>query len=382
MLKPKTYKIAESNIANLGTAVEKKVKEEAAKGEKQWVGIGKSVGLQIWRIEKFKVVPVNEKEYGKFHSDDSYIVLKTYKKDPKSDKLSYDVHFWLGMTTSTDEAGTAAYKTVELDDVLGGRPVQHREVEGYESAQFLSYFSSKGGIRILEGGVSSGFQHVGEKNYKPRLLWLKGRKNVRIVEVPLTGKSLNSGDVFVLDAGLKVYQWNGIKSSPMERTRAAQLLQSLEEERKKIQSVVYTEGDKDAKPFWDLLGGEVKPASENVAGDDEWEKKTEKSLYRLSDASGKMTFTLVASEGGKAAADKKVEAKVKKSQLKSDDVYVLDVSTEVFAWIGSKASVKEKTMALQYCQDYLNFSKKPAWTPITRMFEGHENHLFEQSFSS
>jgi gelsolin len=50
------------------------------------------------------------------YDGDSYIILNTYKKDPDSDVLSYDLHFWLGEETTQDEAGTAAYKTVELDD--------------------------------------------------------------------------------------------------------------------------------------------------------------------------------------------------------------------------------------------------------------------------
>lgn len=44
------------------------------------------------------------------------IVLQTYKKDVKTEAMSYDLHFWLGSKTSQDEAATAAYKTVELDD--------------------------------------------------------------------------------------------------------------------------------------------------------------------------------------------------------------------------------------------------------------------------
>jgi len=112
--------------------LEKKVKLASAESEKAWAGVGKAPGLVIWRIEKFKVAPVDKKTYGQFYSGDSYILLNTYKK-PDTDKLLHDIHFWLGKSTTQDEAGTAAYKTVELDTLLGGVPVQHREIEEHES---------------------------------------------------------------------------------------------------------------------------------------------------------------------------------------------------------------------------------------------------------
>jgi len=264
---------------------------------------------------------------------------------------------------------------------LSGKAAQHRECEHYESDMFLSYWKSKGGMRILEGGYGSGFHHVTATEYKPRLMWLKGRRNVRCVEVPLSGKSLNSGDVFVLDAGLTVYQWNGAKSSALERARAAQLLEALETEREKVTKLVFEEGDKDAKAFWDLLGGEVKPAADSPPDPEEKKAGVEKFLYRLSEdkTTKKLSFTLIAAEGGKQ--DQKVEKKVVKTLLKSEDVYILDIATEVFAWIGAKSTTREKKLALQYCQDYISHAKRPAWTAITRIVETQENKHFLDSFS-
>ena len=58
--------------------------------------VGKEVGLEIWRIEKLLPIPVPKETYGKFFTGDSYIVLNTYKKNPKSSTLTYDIHYWLG----------------------------------------------------------------------------------------------------------------------------------------------------------------------------------------------------------------------------------------------------------------------------------------------
>jgi len=80
MLKPKLYKIEDSNIANLGSDLDHKVKQAAANQEPAWNNAGKEPGLLIWRIEKFKVVSWPKDKLGSFFSGDSYIILNTYKK--------------------------------------------------------------------------------------------------------------------------------------------------------------------------------------------------------------------------------------------------------------------------------------------------------------
>jgi hypothetical protein len=49
--------------------------------------------------------------------------------------LDFNVHFWLGSESSAADATVAALKTYQLSQHLGDLPVQHREVEGYESVR-------------------------------------------------------------------------------------------------------------------------------------------------------------------------------------------------------------------------------------------------------
>jgi len=374
MLKQKEYNLADSNIANLGSEIEHKVKAAAAATEDAWKGAGKKIGLEIWRIEKFHVKVWPKDQYGQFYSGDSYILLHTYKKKPDSDALAWDVHFWLGKFTSQDEAGTAAYKTVELDDVLGGHVCQHREVQGYESDMFMGYF--KNHITLLDGGVDSGFHHVEPTKYQPRLLHLKGKKKVRVTQVELKITSMNSGDVFLLDVGLTVFQFNGRQAGPQEKMKGAQTSRAISDERKgQAKVIVIEEGEKsdsDDAIFWKLLGGEGKLKTAEEGGlDDEAEKEVAKvkKLMRLSDRSQKMLFEEVASGNN-----------IKRSHLDSNDVFIFDDGAEVFAWIGKHATPEEKRKSLAFAQDYLTKFNRPMWTPICRILEGGENETFENAF--
>jgi len=342
------------------------VKEASSQHEQAWQETGKEPGLLIWRIESFKVVK-SKTPPGTFYENDSYIILHTYKKE---NALGFDLHFWLGRTTSQDEAGTAAYKTVELDTFLHGAPVQHREVQDFESELFLSYFKEKGGIRILEGGVQSGFHHVEPHLYVSRLMWLKGKKNIRVREVEKKVSSLNDGDVFILDAGLKLFQWNGKHAGIFEKNRAAQLIQTMDHERDGRPQVIVMDQGQEEQEFWDDLGGKGDVADgSNLPDDDDWETTTHKALVKFSDTTGKVVFTKV-SEGGD----------VKISQLNSDDGFVFDSGRHIFVWIGKAASVNEKKYGMTYAQKYLQEHERPLTLPISLIQEGKETPAFKKAF--
>ena len=367
MLNKKQIDLSETNLANFGTDLEKKIKQAAAEHEQAWIGCGQKPGLDIWRIEQFKVIAWPKDQYGNFFSGDSYIILHTYKKKD-SDALGYQIHFWLGQYTTQDESGTAAYKTVELDDHLKGIAPQYREVQGYESDLFLSYFDNS--IHILEGGIESGFKHVEPEKYVPKLLHIKGKKNFRITEVPMTSDSLNSGDVFILDNGFQIYQWNGSKAGHTEKFKGSQISRLLSDERKAIPTVeVFDEGDKDDGVFWKILGGKGPIKSAEQGGSDIDVKNNGIILFEMLEESGNLLFKEVARDDT-----------VKKSSLDTNAVFILDNIFEVFVWIGLKSTINERRNALVYAQTYLKNYNRPAHLSICKMLEGGESELFKSAF--
>jgi len=336
-----------------------------------FVGVGKKPGIDIWRIEEFKVVAQPKESYGKFYSGDSYIVLHT-KQRPGASTLEWDIHFWLGKDSSQDEMGTAAYKTVELDESLGGGPVQYREVQEHESKQFLSCF--KGGVQYLDGGVKSGFKHVEKDKYEPRLLHLKGSRNVRVTQVPIKRESLNDGDVFVLDLGLTIYQWNGSKASKQEKAKGVDVcLKIKDDERKGRAKYSMLDGtDKAAEDeFWKALGGKGPVKSAEEGGQDEaHEKNVNYVLFKVSDASGKLEVNEV---GRNPLA---------KTMLDTNDCFILDADAEIFVWVGKGATKEERKQSMIHAAEYLKQSGKPNWIPISRVAEGGETPLFKSKFKA
>jgi gelsolin len=324
------------------------------------VGCGKCQGIDIWRVEKFQVKPWPKAEFGTFYRGDCYLVLHTYKPDPEAPKLAWDVYFWLGAKSTQDEQGTAAYKAVELDDLFGDIPVQHREVDGFESERFLSLWHGK--LTVQEGGIESGFHHVKPDKYEPRLLQFKGKANkIRVEQVPMSAASLNAGDTFLLDAGLHLYEWHGSGSAVAERNKCRDVHIGLvggRNGRPRVHTI--DQGDPVEGPvadFWKLVGApggaEVAPASPDNAV-----APFERVLMHVTDATG----ALVCTEEGRGAT-------ATRDKLKTNDAYILDVGHTVFVWVGDGASKTERHKAMNFATGYLTEARRPLQTPVVRLLE-------------
>ncbi|XP_016992685.2 gelsolin isoform X1 [Drosophila takahashii] len=338
---------------------------------------GRTPGLEIWRIENFEPVVYPKNNYGKFYTGDSFIVLNTIESQ-KDKKLSWDVHFWLGSETSTDEAGAAAILTVQLDDLLNGGPVQHREVQDHESQLFLGYF--KNGIRYEQGGVGTGFKHVqtnaqGEK----RLFQVKGKRNVRVRQVNLSVSSMNKGDCFILDAGSDIYVFVGSQAKRVEKLKAISAANQIRDQdhngRARVQIIDDFSTDSDKQQFFDVLGSGSadQVPEESTADEDGAFERTDAaavSLYKVSDGSGKLQVDAIS------------QKPLTQAMLDTRECFILDTGSGIFVWVGKGATQKEKTDAMSKAQEFLRSKKYPAWTQIHRIVEGAESAPFKQYFAT
>ncbi|KAM9337040.1 villin-1 [Symphorus nematophorus] len=338
--------------------------------------VNRKPGLQIWTINNMQMVPVPAQGFGNFFEGDCYIVL--YISQKKGSGQTADIHYWIGNTSSQDEQGAAAIYVTQLDEYLGGSPVQHREVQGNESPRFRSYF--KNGLIYKKGGVGSGFHHVDTNVYNVlRLLHVKGRKHVTATEVEVSWSSFNNGDIFLLDMGKAIVQWNGPQSNRREKLKAVLLAQDIRDRERggRAQIGVVEGGNEQDSPelmkvMTAVLGqkpGQLKEATPDDKPDQV--QNTNVRLYHVFENSGNLVVQEVATQP------------LTQDLLRSTDCYIVDQKgSRVMVWKGKQASKEERREALNRAVGYIKAKNYPSSTSVEVMTEGGESAMFKHLFKS
>jgi len=74
-------------------------------------------------------------------------------------------------------------------------------------------------------------------------------------------------------------------------------------------------------------------------------------------------------------------APLSRAMLATDDVFIVDITSEVFVWVGKGATPAERRRGMQAAADYLKQRGRPALTKLTKVVEGAEPPLFSTLFS-
>lgn len=320
--------------------------------EPEWAKLPETEYFGVWRIENFTIAPWDDVGY--FYSGDSFIVLNAYKVG-HSQRISRDIYFWLGRDSTQDEMGTAAIKTVELDDRFGGEPTQHREVQGHESQEFINLFEKYGGLQYLDGGVASGFKKVKFDN-RIALFHIKGKKKPVMHQVPATGTSLNQGDAFLLITPKKIILWVGKTANMMEKNKAGLAFSAAKSRLPKLPYERLDDGETTPE-FWEALGGECPIAETAPVEDDTFEKDNKKELYKINGNGD--SFDLLC-EG----------AAVTKDKLTSDNLSLIKKGATIVVFKGSNISRDVSKHSIEYALKFMKEKNLPNYISIATAKEG------------
>ncbi|XP_031441161.1 capping protein (actin filament), gelsolin-like b isoform X2 [Clupea harengus] len=323
-------------------------------------------GLMVWRVEKMKAVLLEPAEFGAFFNGDSYLVLE-HRGDQGA-----DLHMWIGEKSSRDEQVACAMLATQLDNFLGGDPVQHRHVQGYESPEFMNLFPR--GVSYKEGGVESGFRRA-QSGSGPiqRLYQIKGKRNIRAKEVELSWSSFNKGDCFILDLGNTIVSWIGSQANIFEKQKVREIATLIRDTERhgKAQITNITEGE-EPQEMLEVLGPVPELTESTPEEDSKADVSNSASLYKVSDATGSMKLSKVSEKSPFA-----------KDLLLRDDCFILDNGTngKIFVWKGNAANAEEKREALKMADDFIqqmNYQRMK--TQVEILPQGRETVIFKQFF--
>ncbi len=260
-----------------------------------------------------------------------------------------------------------------------------------------------------------------KQNQQKVLLQIKGKKKIRSRLVPIEFESINSGDVFVLDCGKVIYQWNGSKASKFKKARGLDVSTNLRVKERGGNAKVFiidekdTESTAEKQEFWmhilqkqmkknaDLKKQQVLPPpdmklkSAEEGGDDlefeQWiDSKTK--LYRISYILEKQQqkLSLQATDllKNRSGPEEKGRIQVKmiheasqpsKSMFKSEYVYLLDCFSELFIWEGKESSQEQRQFAKKFAMKMEQGERRPTWTSTTKVIENGEPVIFKEKLS-
>ena len=210
------------------------------------------------------------------------------------------------------------------------------------------------------------------------LVQVKGRRSVRSWVVARSAASLNSGDVFLLDAGDTIYQWNGRQSNRFERSKGVDLAARLKRARGgRARVVVIDEGADEpegADGFWAELGARDAVQSAEAGGDD-----------TAAEAEAAARCRLGRYDAAADAYECVAHGRLLHEMLDARECYLLDAGGELYVWNGRSSAPAARTANYRCACALLAAERatRPPWcTAVVKCRAGGEPVLFMEKFAN
>ncbi|XP_076773782.1 villin-like protein isoform X5 [Arvicanthis niloticus] len=330
--------------------------------------------LQIWITENLKMLPLPERAHGNFFEECCYVVLHVPQSPKATQGGSSDLHYWIGKEAGAEAREAAVSFVQHLQEDLGDQTVLHRESQGHESDCFHSYFHP--GVIYRKGGRASALKLVETNMYSvQRLLHIRGRKHVSATEVALSWNSFNKGDIFLLDLGKVMIQWNGPKASISEKARALTLTCSLRDrERGGRAQIGVVDAENEATDLMHIMEAVLGCRSGSLCA-----SVPSNSASQLQKANVRLYH--VCEKGTDLVVQELATRPLTQDLLQEDACYLLDQGGfKIYMWQGRKSSPQEKKAAFSRAVGFIQAKGYPSYTNVEVVNDGAESTAFQQLF--
>ncbi|XP_071724262.1 villin-1 [Rutidosis leptorrhynchoides] len=323
---------------------------------------------KVWRVNGDELSLLPSPEQTRFFSGDCYIVQYTYPGNGRDENLYYA---WIGLASAEEERVHAISHLNSLVDSAKGFSVSARIVEGKEPPLFLSILRT---LIVFKGGMSNQYKNlitengVADETYvedKTALFRVQGTnpQNMQAIQVKEVSSSLNSSYCYILQHEKSIFTWIGNLSPTRDHDLLDRMLAFINPAWLPLSVREGNEPD----TFWNALGGKA-------------EYSKEKEIKRHPE--DPHLFLLSTTNEG----DFKVKEIYNFTQddLITEDVILLNCSTEVYVWIGNHSKVKSKQQAfdigLKFLERDIMLEGLSSDTPIYVVREGQEPDFFTRFF--
>lgn len=330
--------------------------------------------LQIWITENLKMVPLPERAHGNFFEECCYVVLHVPQSPKATQGGSSDLHYWIGKEAGAEAREAAVSFVQRLQEDLGDQTVLRQESQGHESDCFHSHFHP--GVIYRKGGRASALKLAETSMYNvQRLLHIRGRKHVSATEVALSWNSFTKGDIFLLDLGKVMIQWNGPKASISEKARALTLTRSLRDrERGGRAQIGVVDAENEATDLMRIMEAMLGRRSGSLCA-----SVPSNSISQLQ--KGHVRLYHVCEKGTDLVVQELATRPLTQDLLQEDGCYLLDQGGfKIYMWQGRKSSPQEKKAALSRAVGFIQAKGYPSYTNVEVVNDGAESTAFQQLF--
>ena len=348
-----------------------------------FAGISAVRDIMMWRVElendgcanTLHILKVKKSKLGLFNDGDSYLVLDGRNVEADG---GVRVILWIGPESELDErkGAASAAMQLEIDIRLGGAAVSFlsRVVGGGREGVAFRDMWRPGQYRVIAGGSETAYDPANSESWTPVLFHVKGTaKAMHMHKIPSIAAAMNHGDVFMLNAGKRVFTWIGCGASAFEMREGRRIGNELSKRQHasyvviEDHAVTYVATEETAA-FFALLEGDYEHIADDGAdNDDEVEQSIARKLFSIYKLSDEQT-----GEVEVEALQRNVPL-LDKMLLDTDDTFLIDLRSTVVVWIGKGATNQERLGVLAFTEEYLDSCEDDhlsMFTPVLKLEEG------------